>query len=57
MLLTQANVADLLQVSRWTVARLIRSGELRVVHVGDRRRIRPEDLDAYLERNHREPGP
>ena len=50
-LLTQADVADLLQVSRWTVTRLIRRGELRGVRVGERLRFRPADIDAYLERN------
>ena len=50
-LLTQADVADLLQVSRWTLARVIRRGDLVGVRVGDRLRFRRNDVDAYLERN------
>ena len=49
-LLTQADVADVLRISRWTVARLIARGELSGVRVGDRLRFRARDIDAYLER-------
>jgi excisionase family DNA binding protein len=48
-LLTIAQVADRLQLSRRTVYRLVRRGLLRVVHVTPRRvRFRPADLDAYV---------
>lgn len=50
-LLTQAEVADVLRVSRWTVARLIGRGELRGVRVGDRLRFRRREIDEYLDRD------
>lgn len=39
--------------SKWTVYRLIRTGELRAIRVGERGtlRVRPSDLDDYLDRN------
>ena len=40
-----------LDVSRGTVYRLIKEGEISSVTVGTRMRIRPEEIDAYLERN------
>lgn len=40
-----------LDVSRGTVYRLVREGEIATVRVGSRMRIRPEAIDAYLERN------
>ena len=43
--------ADVLGIARATVYRLLRTGELQSVRVGKRRKFRPEDLDAYLERN------
>jgi excisionase family DNA binding protein len=49
-LLTPADVAHLLNVSRKTAFRLIGRGELDAVHVGASVRVRPESLDAYLER-------
>jgi excisionase family DNA binding protein len=49
-LLTPADVAHLLAVSRKTTYRLIERGELDAVHVGAALRIRTESLDAYLKR-------
>jgi excisionase family DNA binding protein len=49
-LLTVNQLAQLLGVSRWTIYRLVRDDELRAVKVGERNRFRPEDVDAYLER-------
>jgi excisionase family DNA binding protein len=43
--------ARVLGVERSTLYRIIRRGELQAVRVGRRRKFRPEDLDAYLERN------
>jgi excisionase family DNA binding protein len=48
--LTVNEAARVLGVERSTVYRLLRAGELEAVRVGKRRRFRPEDLDAYLER-------
>lgn len=48
-LLTLALVAEQLDVSLRTVERLVARGELAVVRVGRQVRVRPQDLDAYLE--------
>lgn len=48
-LFTVAALARHLGVSRWTIYRLVRRGEIRAVKVGERIRFRPEDVDAYLE--------
>jgi excisionase family DNA binding protein len=50
-LLTQAEVAEILKVSRWTLLRLISRGDLPVIRVGERRRFLMSDVDAYIERN------
>jgi excisionase family DNA binding protein len=47
---TVDETAEYLRVDRSTIYRLEREGKLRSVRVGRRRRFRPEDLDAYLER-------
>ena len=39
-----------LGVSRWTIYRLVRAGQLEAVRVGERLRFRPEDVDRYLQR-------
>ena len=53
-MLSVNEAARVLGVERSTLYRLLRAGELQAVRVGKRRKFRPEDLDAYLERN-REP--
>jgi excisionase family DNA binding protein len=53
-LLTVAEVCQLLSVSKQTLYRLLRAGELRPSRVGDRLRFSQDDVRAYLERN-REP--
>lgn len=47
-LLTVGDVASELRVSRTTVHRLIRRGELRAHALGSQYRITREDLDRYL---------
>lgn len=55
-MLTIAEVAGALRCSRWTVYRLIATGELKAVNVAQggrkakkpRHRIRQNDLDAFL---------
>jgi len=50
-MLTVPEVMAKLKVSRWTVYKLIRSGELDSVLVGDRcRRIPQSALEAYVAR-------
>jgi excisionase family DNA binding protein len=55
-LLTIADVARVLGISRGSVYGLIRTGELVPIRVGERARFEPATLRAYLER-HREAGP
>jgi excisionase family DNA binding protein len=50
-LLSVAELARHLGISKWTVYRLVRSSELRAVRVGERIRFRPEDVTAYLDRD------
>jgi excisionase family DNA binding protein len=54
-LLTINELRQALRVSRATIYKLVNSGELRAVRVGERLRFRPEDVDRYLERD-REPA-
>lgn len=49
--LTVAEVASALRVSNMTVYRLISAGELPAARVGKSYRIRPEDVDTYLQRS------
>jgi excisionase family DNA binding protein len=53
-LLSVNEVAALLGISRPTVYRLARRGDLASYRVGERLRFRPTEIEAYLERN-REP--
>jgi putative molybdopterin biosynthesis protein len=49
-LLTVNGAAAYPSVSRWTVYKLVRRGDLRALRVGERLRFRVEELDRYLER-------
>jgi excisionase family DNA binding protein len=46
--LTVDQVSEVMQISRWTVYRLIWANELRSVQIGRCRRVPREALDAYL---------
>ena len=48
LLLTVAEVAEVLRVSNMTVYRLIKAGELPALRVGKNYRIRERDLEDYL---------
>lgn len=48
-LLTVAEVATVMRVSRMTVYRLIRRGQLKAIRVGRNYRVREGDLNEYLE--------
>jgi excisionase family DNA binding protein len=50
-LLTVNEVARVLAISRDSVYRLVRSGALPSVRVGERLRFRPEQIEAYLDRS------
>jgi excisionase family DNA binding protein len=50
-LLTVQEVADVLRVSTMTVYRLLKSGALPALRVGKGYRIRPTDLQSYLDRS------
>ncbi|MBV9159998.1 MAG: helix-turn-helix domain-containing protein [Pseudonocardiales bacterium] len=49
-LLTVDQVAETLQISRWSVYRLIWANDLRSAQIGRCRRVPREALDAYLAR-------
>jgi excisionase family DNA binding protein len=44
-----AEVASVMRVSRMTVYRLIRRGQLKAIRVGRNYRVREDDLNGYLE--------
>jgi excisionase family DNA binding protein len=48
-LLTVAEVATVMRVSRMTVYRLIRRGQLKAIRVGRNYRVKGDDLETYLE--------
>ncbi len=48
-LLTIDDVATMLQVSKRTVFRWFASGKLQALRVGNVTRIRPEDLDQFIQ--------
>ena len=50
-LLKATEIAEILNISRAMAYRLIQTGEIRSVHIGAARRVRPEDLHAYIEEN------
>lgn len=47
--LTVSEVARLMRVSNMTVYRLIRSGELSAVRIGNRYRLKNSDVHKYLD--------
>jgi excisionase family DNA binding protein len=49
-LLRIEDIADRLAVSRSMAWKLIATGELRAVRIGRAVRVRPADLEAYIER-------
>ncbi len=50
-LLTVAQTAEALTLSRVYVYRIIRAGKLQAVRFGKALRIRPEDLEAFVQEN------
>jgi excisionase family DNA binding protein len=55
-LLTVNEVADLLRVSRMTVYRLIKEGQVAALRVGRSYRLREDDVDHYLSGRYTEAG-
>ena len=55
-LLTVNEVADLLRVSRMTVYRLIKQGDMPSLKVGRSYRLREEDVHSYLNERYTEAG-
>ena len=47
---TQQEVAQILKITVGEVERLIESGELKAALVGQERKVKKEDLDAYISR-------
>jgi excisionase family DNA binding protein len=56
-LLTIADIARVLAISRGSVYALVRAGDLVPIRVGERARFDPADVRAYLERNRAERAP
>lgn len=56
-LLTKADVAACLKISKPTVHRLIAAGRLRVVRVGRSVRVSPDDLAAFIDSAKAAPDP
>jgi excisionase family DNA binding protein len=50
-LLNAKRVAEILNISKSTVYRFRQLGEIPTVRVGKSRRVQPEDLIKYIERN------
>ena len=50
-LMTVAEVAAVMRVSKMTVYRLVHSGELAAVRVGRSFRVTEEDVNAYLQKS------
>ena len=48
-LLTAGEVADVLNISRAFAYRLMKQGKIQTVFIEGARRVRPEDLRAYIE--------
>ncbi|MGY1826251.1 helix-turn-helix domain-containing protein [Blastococcus sp. SYSU DS0541] len=60
LLLTPGEAAEVLRIGRTTVYALMKSGELRPVHIGRSCRISQAELDRYvrrLEASHSRPQP
>lgn len=54
--LTVNEVARLMRVSNMTVYRLIRSGDLQAVRIGNRYRLRESEVNRYLDDHYVEAG-
>lgn len=50
--LTAAEAAERMRVSKMTVYRLIKAGELPAVQIGRSYRVREDDLERYLQSNY-----
>jgi excisionase family DNA binding protein len=55
-LLTVSEVANLLRVSRMTVYRLIKEGQMSALRIGRSYRLREDDVDDYLSRRYTQAG-
>jgi excisionase family DNA binding protein len=55
-LLTVSEVANLLRVSRMTVYRLIKEGQMSALRIGRSYRLREYDVDDYLSRRYTQAG-
>ena len=50
-LLDAGDVAEILNVSKVTVYKLMQLGRIKSVSINSSKRVRPEDLEDYIERN------
>jgi excisionase family DNA binding protein len=51
VLLKATQVAQILNISNSMAYRIIQTGEIRSVQIGAARRVRPEDLQFYIQEN------
>lgn len=47
--LTAREACEYLRISKWTFYRLVRSGQIRTMKIGNRRLVRRQSLEAYME--------
>lgn len=50
-LLDAKEVAEILNISKVMVYKLMQMGRIKCVKINSSRRVRPEDLEEYIERN------
>lgn len=50
-LLNAEEVAEIMNVSKVMVYKLMQMGKIKCVKINSSRRVRPEDLEEYIERN------
>jgi excisionase family DNA binding protein len=50
-LFNAGDVAEILKISRQEVYKLIQIGNIRAVRIGKSVRVRPQDLDKFIERS------
>ena len=51
ILLKATQIAEILNISNSMAYRIIQTGEIRSVQIGAARRVRPEDLQFYIQEN------
>jgi excisionase family DNA binding protein len=50
-LLKATDIAEILNISKAMAYQLMKNGKIRTVHIGSARRVRPADLQTYIQEN------